>query len=309
MEKSIRISAPSSVSNLGCGFDILGFALENPFDEMIIRVNSTNNIRIKNLNQYNITPENPNKNVAGVAVQAMLDKLKTRQGFDIDINKQIKPGSGIGSSAASSTGAVFAVNELLNNPLEKKDLVSFAMAGEYVASGSEHADNVAPALLGGIILIRDYQPLDIIEIDPPEELYCVLVHPQIEIKTSEAREILHKNVPLKDAINQWGNVGGLVTGLLRSDYDLISRSIKDHIIEPQRSKLISGYDMLKKSAMDAGSLGCNISGSGPSVFALAKGLKSAQEVLQAMKNQYAEENIDFKTYISGINASGVKALG
>jgi len=306
MQKSISVSAPASVSNLGCGFDILGFALEKPQDKMTVRNNNLNKLRIKSQNTNYPVPEDPTKNVASVAIQAMLNKLNIQQGFDIEIDKQIKPGSGIGSSAASAAGAIFAVNELLQRPFKKKQLIQFAMVGETIASGCEHADNVAPCILGGITLIRSYKPIDIIPIDAPGKLFCVILHPKIEIKTSEAREILKKDVLLTDAVKQWGNVAGLITGLLKEDYELIGRSLDDYIIEPQRSKLIPAYDMLKATALNAGALGCNISGSGPSVFALTKGYDAANKVMDEMRKQYQNENIDFDIFVSSVNQTGVK---
>lgn len=308
MSNKIKIFTPATISNLGCGFDIIGLAIESVGDEMLIKTNKSEKIRITKITGYNNIPYQTSENVAGVALQAMLEHLNEKQGFDIEINKKIKPGSGIGSSAASAAGVVVAANELLGKPLTRKQLVQFAMKGEILSSGSEHADNVAPAVLGGITLIRTCNPLDIIKITTPKKLYCVLLHPQIEIKTIEARNILNQQVSLKSAINQWGNVAGLIAGLINSDYDLIGRSIEDHIIEPQRSKLIKGYWELKNAAIEAGALGVNISGSGPSVFALTNGKQKAEEVKKAMENQYLKEGINFNIYLSGINEDGVKIL-
>lgn len=308
MSNKIKIFAPATISNLGCGFDIIGLAIESVGDEMLIKTNKSEKIRITQITGYNNIPYQTSENVAGVALQAMLEHLNEKQGFDIEINKKIKPGSGIGSSAASAAGVVVAANELLGKPLTRKQLVQFAMKGEILSSGSEHADNVAPAVLGGITLIRTCNPLDIIKITTPEKLYCVLLHPQIEIKTIEARNMLNPQVSLKSAISQWGNVAGLIAGLINSDYDLIGRSLEDHIIEPQRSKLIKGYWELKNAAIEAGALGVNISGSGPSVFALTNGKQKAEEVKKAMENQYLKEGINFNIYLSGINEDGVKIL-
>lgn len=308
MNKKIKVFSPATVSNLGCGFDILGLAIESVGDEMIVKANNVDKIRITQITGYNNITYKTNENVAGVALQAMLSHLNEKQGFDIEINKKIKPGSGIGSSAASAAGVVVAANELLGKPLTRKQLVQFAMKGEFLSSGSEHADNVAPAILGGITLIRSYNPLDIVKIHFPDKLYCVILHPQIEIKTVDARNILKQQVPLKAAVNQWGNVAGLIAGLINNDYNLIGRSLEDHIIEPQRSKLIKGYWELKNAALKAGALGVNISGSGPSVFALTNGKQKAEEVKKAMENQYLKEDINFNIYLSGINKDGVKVI-
>ena len=220
-------------------------------------------------------PLETHKNVAGVAALALLAEINSEFGFEIEIDKRIKPGSGIGSSAASSAGTVWAINELLGKPFEPIDLVRFAMEGERLATGVAHADNVAPALFGGFTLVRSYEPLDIIGINTPSELYATVIHPQIEVKTSDAREILKTTVPLKEAIKQWGNVGGLISGLYTEDYNLIGRSLQDYIIEPIRSILIPAFDKVKLESIKAGALGCGISGSGPSIFALSKGEKTA----------------------------------
>ncbi|MDM8160157.1 homoserine kinase [Labilibaculum sp. K2S] len=308
MSDSVKVFAPGSVSNVGCGFDILGFAIDGVGDEMIITKNDQNKIIIQTVKDYEDLPTDPKKNVAGVAIQALLDDLESDQGFDVEIIKNIKPGSGIGSSAASAAGAVVAVNELLGKPYTRMQLVDFAMKGEEVASGDVHADNVAPATLGGFCLIRGYNPLDVIHIQPPANLWCAVIHPQIEIKTKEAREILSPQIPLKKAIRQWGNVAGLMAGLYTSDFALIGRSLEDHIVEPQRKVLIPEFDELKLSVMEAGALGCSISGSGPSVFALANGKESADVIAAAMDTVYKRTDLDYKIYVSKVSEGGVKIL-
>lgn len=308
MSDSVKVFAPGSVSNVGCGFDILGFAIDGVGDEMIITKNDQKKIIIQAVKDYENLPTDPKKNVAGVAIQALLDALGSDQGFDVEIVKNIKPGSGIGSSAASAAGAVVAVNELLNKPYTRLQLVDFAMKGEVAASGDEHADNVAPATMGGFCLIRGYNPLDVIHIQQPENLWCAVIHPQIEIKTKESRELLSPEIPLKKAIRQWGNVAGLMSGLYTSDYDLIGRSLEDHIVEPQRKVLIPEFDALKQAVMDAGALGCSISGSGPSVFALANGKESADLIATAMDKVFKCTDLDYKIYVSKVSEGGVKIL-
>ncbi|MNT30883.1 Homoserine kinase [compost metagenome] len=229
-------------------------------------------------------------------------------GFEIDIYKNIKAGSGIGSSAASASGIVFGINELLGKPFSIQDLVPFAMEGEKLASGSAHADNVAPALLGGFVLIRSYNPLDIIRIESPDELYATVIHPQIELKTSDARSVLKQNVSLKQAVIQCGNLGGLISGLYTEDYDLIGRSLQDEIVEPLRSMLIPGFDSVKTKALQAGALGGGISGSGPSIFALSKGKHTAEKVATAMSKVYDEMNLKYEIHVSKINAGGIKII-
>jgi Homoserine kinase len=207
--------------------------------------------------------------VAGAALLALVEELPEKVGFEVTITKQIKPGSGLGSSAASSAGVVVAANHLLGNRFSKLDLVRFAMNGEKVASGVKHADNITPCIFGGITIIRSIFPLDIVPIEAPP-LYVTVVHPQIEVRTSDARQILRKEVQLKSAIKQWGNIAGLVAGFLKQDYGLIGRSLEDVIIEPVRSILIPGFDEVKSDSREAGALGGGISGSGPSIFMLSK---------------------------------------
>lgn len=301
--QSIRVKSPATLSNLCCGFDILGMALEIPFDIIELKMRDEPGISITHLDDYNL-PTDPEKNIAGVALQAMIDQMAYKHGFDIFIEKKIKPGSGIGSSAASAAGIVVAANHFFENRFTKKELVSFAMEGEVLASGSRHADNLAPCIYGGLVLIRDTPSLDIIELKTPP-LFITIVHPQIEIKTSYAREILPKEIPLKSAVVQWANVAGLVTGFLHSDYKLIGRSLQDIIVEPIRSKLIPGFDLVKKNCLDIGVLGGGISGSGPSLFMLSENEEIAKKAESEMQAVYTNLGIDFKTYVSTVSTNGV----
>ncbi|MEM7035409.1 MAG: homoserine kinase, partial [Bacteroidota bacterium] len=253
-------------------------------------------------------PLAPEQNVAGVALMAMLEQVKGAPGIEMEIHKGIKPGSGIGSSAASAAGAVFGANELLGRPFSRKELVRFAMEGEKLVSGNAHADNVAPALLGGFVLIRSYAPLDIVEIPAPEELCCAVIHPQIEVKTADSRAILRQEVSLKAAITQWGNVGGLVAGLLQNDLELVGRSLEDVVAEPVRSILIPGYEAVKETAIASGALGCSISGSGPSVFALCRGMAVAEKVAAAMGEVYEGLGVQSAVYASPVNRTGARVM-
>jgi len=304
--KKIKISAPATVANLVCGFDILGMALNDPNDIMEVSLLDEPVIRIKHADNYDL-PVEPAKNVAGAALLALLEACDDKIGFEVVINKYIKPGSGLGSSAASSAGAVVAANHLLGNIFSKEDLVRFAMNGEKVASGVKHADNLAPCIYGGVTLIRAILPLDIIPLSAPP-LHVTVVHPQIEVKTSDARQILRKEVQLKNAIMQWGNIAGLVTGFLKSDYALIGRSLEDVIIEPVRSILIPGFDEVKMNSKEAGALGGGISGSGPSIFMLSQEEKTAREVEKIMKNVFQNIGVEYKTYVTSINYEGVKVV-
>jgi homoserine kinase len=304
--QEIRVHAPATVANVVCGFDCLGFALLEPFDEMIVRRTDEPGIRIINSDNYKL-PTEPERNVAGVAAAAMLEKAKADFGVEIKITKYIMPGSGIGSSAASSAGAVVAVNRLLNDRFSRSELVDLAMEGEKLASGSRHADNVAPCIFGGFTLVRSTEPLDVISLDFPP-LWATIVHPQIEIKTAEARAILPNEVPLRTAVRQWGNVAALVAGLQKGDYDLITRSLEDLIVEPVRKMLIPGFDDVKGASLKAGALGGGISGSGPSMFMLSGDANTAGQVEKAMHSVYSQIGIKFNTYISEINGEGVRVL-
>ena len=303
----IKIFCPATIANLSCGFDVLGLCLETAGDEMIIRKSDVKGIRITKIVGADL-PLETEKNVAGVSALAMLEAVETEFGFEIEIYKNIKAGSGIGSSAASSAGAVFGINELLGRPFTRKELVLFAMQGEKLASGNAHADNVAPALLGGFTLVRSSNPLDIIKIESPSELYATVVHPQIELKTSDARSVLKQTVSLKSAITQWGNVGGLIAGLYTKDYDLIGRSLHDEIVEPLRSVLIPGFDLIKQTALENGALGSGISGSGPSIFALSKGKETADKIAKAMSAVYDEMNLPYEIHVSKVNDEGMKII-
>jgi homoserine kinase len=305
--KEVTVYAPATVANVVCGFDILGFALSEPHDQMVVRISDKKGITIINKDAYNL-PTDPNKNVAGVALQALLNALQGEvAGFEIESTKVIKPGSGIGSSAASASAAVVGANHLLGQRFTNEELVAFAMCGEEVASGSKHADNIAPCIYGGVTLVRSNDPIDIVPIPAPA-LFVTVLHPQIEIKTSEARQILKKKVPLRDAITQWANVAGLIAGLMKSDYALIGRSLTDVIVEPMRSTLIPQYAEVKKISLEAGALGGGISGSGPSVFMLSKDEATAHKVEAAIKSVYDKVGVDYHLYVTTINSDGVKVI-
>lgn len=301
--RKIKVYAPGTVANLVCGFDILGLALNEPCDIMEVTLLDEPKVIIHNRDEFNL-PTDPEKNVAGVVFLSVMEKIGGNTGFEVTIEKHIKPGSGIGSSAASAAGAAVAANHLLGNIFNTDELIQFAMNGEKLASGVKHADNIAPCILGGVSLIRSIHPLDIISIPSPD-LHVTVVHPQIEVRTADARQILRKQVLLKDAIRQWGNIAGLVAGLLKNDLDLIGRSLEDVIIEPVRSILIPGFDEVKAICKEAGALGGGISGSGPSIFMLSKNETTARAVEAAMKEVYEKLGIAYYTYITTINKKGV----
>lgn len=304
----IKIFAPATVANVSCGFDSMGFAVDTMGDEMTFTKTAERGVQITEITGADGLSLNPTENAAGVVALAMLAKHPVNFGIKITMHKGFSPGSGLGSSAASSAGAAFGVNELLNKPFSTLELTKFSMLGEEAACGTPIADNVAAAVYGGFVLIRSYDPLDIIKLPVPDELQLVAIHPQIEVKTKDAREVLPDNVPLKSAVTQWANVGGLVSGLHTSDYQLISNSLTDVIVEPARKHLIPHFDLVKSEAIKAGALGAGISGSGPTIFALCKGEEIAKKVQAAIQNAYADKNIDFTLFSSKINTQGVRIL-
>jgi homoserine kinase len=302
----IRVLAPATVSNVVCGFDCLGFALKEPYDEICVRKIPKRGVRIINRDEFDL-PTDPEKNVAGVALQAVLDAAGADFGFEIEMTKHIKPGSGIGSSSASSCGAVVAANRLLDGRFSKLDLVNFAMEGEKLASGAKHADNVAPCIFGGFVLVRSVDPLDVVPLNFPP-LFVTVIHPQIEIKTADARAILPTEIPLKTAVRQWSHLGAFVAALAQGDYQLLARSMEDFVVEPARKSLIPEFEAVKVASTGAGAIGGGISGSGPSMFMLSENEETAQNIEKFMHHVYSRTSIEFKTYISTVNAKGIVFL-
>ena len=307
MSDFVRVFAPATVSNVGPGFDLMGFALSEPGDILRVKKNSLNELRIINETDIDL-PEDISKNVSSVAVKSLLDQLNSKQGFDLIFEKKINPGSGIGSSAASCTAAVLGVSKLLHSKLSENDLIHHALKGEFIASGSVHADNIAPAMLGGFILIRSYDPIDIIRLKVPGKLLCTIVHPHIEIKTSESRKLIPVSISTKDSIAQSGNAAALIAGIATENYPLIGRSIEDRIAEPVRKTFIPGYNDLKEELAGSGILGMNISGSGPSIFALSDNIKAAENAEKIMKDNFSREGISCKTYISKLSEKGTRII-
>ena len=303
----IKVYGPATVSNVGPGFDLLGFAMESPGDEMIIRRNGTGKLNLFNETDYEL-PTDPEQNVASVAALSLLSELDSPAGFDIIFTQKIPPGSGVGSSAATSVAAVVGINELLGSPFDTAALIPYAMEGEKLASGEVHADNIAPALLGGVTLIRGYDPLDIKHIPYPADLWCAVIHPDLEIKTLESRKLIPRTIPLETALKQCGNLAGLIAGLSTGDYSLIGRSVKDQFAEPYRTQYLPDFAELKAAAIDAGSVGTGLSGSGPSVFSLCRGEEMATSVGGVMKAHFAVRGIDSRLYISRISQAGCKII-
>lgn len=307
---SVKAFAPATVANVSCGFDIFGFAIQEPGDTVELHKRDQPGVVITEITgDEGRLPRQAEKNSVTVVMLALLKHLGIKDfGCEVVLRKNMPLGSGMGSSAASAVAGVVAMNELLGSPLSRKELLPFAMEGERIASGSAHADNVGPSLLGGFVVIRSYNPLDIFTIPVPDDLYCTLVHPDIEINTKDARFILRNEVSLKNTIAQMGNVAGLVAGLMKADYDLISRSMVDVIIEPVRSILIPEFKDVKQAAISNGALGCSISGAGPSMFALSRGIENAQNAGKAMQERFASAGIESAVHVSGINQGGAVIL-
>jgi homoserine kinase len=307
MKDNIKVFAPATVANLACGFDLLGLAVHGMGDEIVVRESNKKGITISKITgDEGKLPKDASKNVAGVAAQAILKHLglENEVGFDFELRKKMPFGTGLGSSAASSVAGAMAINEALNRPLSKKELLPFAMLGEQAADGAYHADNVAPSLLGGIIFCRDNPSLDIHRIYAPKGLYVTVVLPEIEILTKDARGILSDMLTLKAHIQQTGNLGGLIIGLMNSDFDLIGRSLSDVVIEPQRARLIPHFYNVKEAALGAGALGCSISGAGPSIFALNDNSLKAETTAIAMQEVFRYNNINSRVIVSEVNNDG-----
>ncbi|MBV6646574.1 MAG: homoserine kinase [Cyclobacteriaceae bacterium] len=302
MEK-IKVTAPASVANVACGYDIFGFALDLPSDELVLQKRNDSKLVIHDIKGAQL-PTEPDQNVATVAIAALLNHLGSEQGFNLAIEKMIKPGSGLGSSASAAAAAVVAANVLMGSPLSKEDLVQFAMAGEIVASKKPHADNVSPSILGGFTVVRSVEPLDVFKIHHPKDLEVLIIFPDVEIKTAEARKLIGNQIPLDNARTQWGNVAGLVAGMINEDWNLISNSLQDVVAEPVRKYLIPGYDQVKEIVMAHDAIGFNISGSGPCMFAFFKGSGLASSAIPGIQKVYDQLSVKTFFHTSKINTEG-----
>jgi homoserine kinase len=305
--KEIKVFAPASIANLSCGYDILGVCLDNIGDEITVRKTKKKGITIKKVSGQKLSTD-ISVNVAGVSATALLNESKVDCGFEIEIHKGIKPGSGIGSSAASSAGSVFAINKLIGEAYSNKELIKFAMQGEMAASGSKHADNVAAVLLGGFTFVRNSVENDYFKLNTPIEIAFTVIHPKIELKTKDSRAVIKDKVSIKNMIEQSANLGAFISGLYTEDYDLIRRSVKDVVIEPLRSVLIPKFEEIKSASINSGALSCGISGSGPSVFAICKGITTAKKVGEAMTKVYRNLNLEYDIHISCVNDKGIRIL-
>ena len=307
MMQQIRIFSPATVSNICCGFDVLGFAIDNFGDELIISKSNKEGVFIKKINGYSV-PNDRKKNTASVAGQALLDYLKISQGFEIEINKNIKPGSGIGSSAASAVAAVYGINKLLDNPLKKEELLKFAMQGEFVSSKTAPADNVASALFGGIILVNNRENYKVIKLPTPKNLFAIIHHPLLEIKTSDSRGVLPEKIDLKIASEQLASIGGFIHSLHTGDFDLMRLILKDYLVENYRAEHVPIFKEIKNISESNKAICCSISGSGPSIFTLVNTNEEAQRLKLLFDRVYKSKNLEFNSYITSLNSKGVHVI-
>lgn len=307
-EEKIQVFAPASIANVSCGFDVFGFAIEELGDFVDARFNNEGKIIIESIEGAEGLPLEPELNVTAIAAQALLDEVGEKRGITFNIRKTVIPGSGLGSSASGAVAGAFAANELVGKPFSKQELVRFAGVGEQVASNQLHHDNVAPSMLGGFSVVRSNEPLDVLSIDYPEDIRVVVAHPQIEVKTKQAKRMLGRTMSISNAVIQFGNVAGLVLGMTSKNYDLIGRSMVDMLAEPVRSRLIPLYDEAKQTSLEAGAIGTNIAGSGPAIFSFCRGDESAKAVLEAFKKVYAKSNLSVNYFTSKINPEGAKRI-
>lgn len=311
MRDSIKVFAPATIANVVCGFDVLGLAVDAPGDEVVMHRKQNPGVTIIRITgDAGRLPLDPAKNTVSASVQHYLKDLgRTDIGVEIELHKKMPIGSGLGSSSASTVAGLFAINTLLDSPLSQNDLIPFAMKGEELACGYGHADNVAPALLGGFVLIRSYDPLDIIKLPNPKELHCAIVFPEVDVPTRDARRMIRNKVLLKDAVTQWGNIAGLVSGLFLNDLDLIGRSMEDVLVEPTRSILIPDFYTMRQLALENGALGFGISGSGPSVFAFTRNVETSEKITHAIQAHLSSIHIGSQAYVSAVNSSGPRVIG
>jgi homoserine kinase len=307
MPRGIKVSAPATISNINCGFDALGLALNFTCDEIVGRLSKTPGIHLTHIgSNARSTPCDPTKNTVTVAIDKFLEALGESKsvGIELEVKKMISPGSGLGSSAAGACAGVMLANELLGKPMEKRELLPFAIHGEYVADEAWHADNVAPCLLGGAILIREMKPLDIHRLYTPLGLYVTVVTPQIRILTKEARDVLSEKVDFQKSVKQAANLASFVHAMHTSDFELLGRSLQDHLVEEQRAHLLPGFYDAKSAAMTKGALGCGISGSGPTIFVISNNHNCAHDSAEEITKVYSDKGIESSYMVSEVNQAG-----
>lgn len=300
--------APASVGNVAIGFDILGFSVDALGDRITVRRGAQPGVVIRATRGVaGELPKDPEKNTAGRSLLAMYEALSPGFGFEMEIEKGIPLGSGLGGSAASAVGAVVAANALLDKPCTKLELLKFAMQGEAVASGSLHVDNISPSLFGGLVLTVGIDHPRVKQIPVPTDVRAVILHPHMFLSTKQARAILSRTVAMSDFVWQTANLAGFISGCYTNDLDMIRASFEDVVIEPQRQALIPGFQDVRRASMEAGALGCSISGAGPTMFAWAMADR-APAVLQAMRNEFTKRSIEVDEWIVEINSAGARVV-
>jgi len=299
--------APATTSNLAVGFDILGFPLDNLGDEVRLRRRDDGDLIIQEIASPDSLPKDSKRNTATVAIEAMRRTLDCQIGFDVTIKKGIPLGSGLGGSAASGVAAVVAFNQFLQNPLSPKQLIPFALAGEQVATGSIHADNVIPCLLGGLVCIHSLEPLSVLQL-PTNDLWSVFIHPHVVIETKHARAVLPEQVSLRETVQYSARLAAFISALYANDMALLAAACRDELIEPCRRQLIPNFIEVKEAAQSAGALACSISGAGPTLFALCASNKQANQISQAMSDVYQRHGVGHDCIISTIAALGARSI-
>jgi homoserine kinase len=295
---------------VACGFDVLGLAILGAGDEVTARASEEPGVRIAAISgDGDRLPREPRRNTAGAAAEAVLQLVRAPFGVELEISKGLPLAAGMGGSAASAVAAAVAVDGLLGSRLAPEALLQCALSGEAVASGAAHPDNAAPSLLGGLVLVPSWDPIRMIPLEVPEELFSVHVHPHMEVETAAARRVLGSTVSLPDAVAQWGNTAALVAGLFRGDWEIIGRAVEDRIAEPLRAPAVPGFAAVKGAALDAGALGASLSGSGPSLFALCRGRERAEAVGEAMVRAFqVSGGLEADLLVSPGGAPGARVL-
>lgn len=308
--KEVRVFAPGSVSNIGCGYDVFGVALEGPGDIVTARLaDGEGVVSVTVSGDGGRLPTDPARNCAAVAAQAVAEQIGAPVGMALEVRKGLPLASGLGGSAASAAAGAVAADALLNGGLDQATLLECVLAGERHGSGASHADNAAPALVGGFVLVLPEAPLRIVPLPVPADLVVAVVRPHLEVETAKARALLGEAIALSAAVRQWGNTAGLVAGLYEEDWELLERCIDDAVAEPVRTQLVPGFQAAKRGALAAGAAGAGLSGSGPSVFAICRGRRSAQRAGQAMADAFrTEAGVAADVIVSPPNPRGARVL-
>ncbi len=299
------VFAPATVGNVAVGFDLLGHAVVSVGDRVTVSRIDMPTVVVRSASET-VVPLDPASNTAGAGLLQLIDDLRLSFGFDVLLEKGIPLGSGMGGSAASAAGAILAASRLLDEPLTETAMLRYGLIGEAVATGAFHPDNLAPCLIGGLVLALGHDPLHVVKIPVPAALHCVVVHPKLRLDTRDARAILPPTVCLHEHVSQSGKLAGVIAGCYSGDLTLIGQSLEDLIVEPRRSALVAGFDVVKAAAQQAGALGCSLSGSGPSVFAWCAGRAAGELIRDRMVAGFAAAGVESQGWVSPVNAPGAR---